>query len=260
MCHNDCPFPVSGGAPITETELTIASGNASPTATFVASPEQLPAPGVLLIHDIHGPNAFYHDLARRLAGAGFMAALPDLFARLEPAANDSREATTTRGRQLDQGQGLEDIRATLAWLQHQEQGTGKVGTIGFCMGGTFVMLTAARQPTPDASVAFYGFPKRQRTPNNPVVPSDESEVMALASPLLAFWGEKDNGVGMDNVEEYRTEVTRHRKAHDFIVYPDVGHGFLTFDPEADAYAASQDAWARTLEFLGIHLDRPHYRA
>lgn len=263
MCHDDCAFPVSGGAPIAETDLVIQTGNALPLPLFLTQPEQRPAPGtpgVLLLHDIHGPNAFYHDLARRLAGAGFMTALPDLFSRLEPATDSSRKSTMARGRQLDQPQALEDIRAALEWLRSHEEGTGKVGTIGFCMGGTLVMLAAARKPNPDASVAYYGFPKRPRSPHNSILPNDEAEIAALASPLLAFWGEEDSGVGMENVEAYRNEVTRHRKAHDFIVYPDVGHGFLTFDPTSDASSASQDSWARTLEFLGIHLDRPHYRA
>ncbi len=260
MCHNDSPiFPVSGGAPIVENDLTIDAGDGLAIPAFVVQPEQRPAPGVLLIHDIYGPGPFYRDLARRLAAAGFMTALPDLFARLQPASSDSREATMARGRQLDQTQALADIHAILSWLQHHKDGTGKLGTVGFCMGGTFVLLTAARQPTPDASVSFYGFPQRDRTDKNPVVASDETEVAALASPLLAFWGEKDTGVGMKNVDAYRDSVTRHGKAHDFIVYPDVGHGFLTFDPEADAFAASQDAWSRTVEFLGLHLDRPHYR-
>lgn len=259
MCHEDCPFPVSGGAPIVETELNIDSTDTSSVPAFVTQPEQRPAPGVLLIHDIHGPGPFYRDLARRLAAAGFMTALPDLFAELQPAANDSREAIQARGRQLDQTQALADIRATLSWLQHHKDGTGKIGTVGFCMGGTFVLLAAARQPIPDASVSFYGFPHRGRTSHNPILASDESEVNALASPLLGFWGKKDTGVGMENVDAYRDSVTRHGKAHDFIVYPDVGHGFLTFDPESDAFAASQDAWARTVEFLGLHLDRPNYR-
>ncbi|HEU0165308.1 MAG TPA: dienelactone hydrolase family protein, partial [Thermomicrobiales bacterium] len=58
---------------------------------------------------------------------------------------------------------------------------------------------------------------------------------------------------------YRAAVTEHHKAHDFIVYPDAGHGFMTFDPTAETYTAAHDSWNRTLEFLGIHLDRPHYR-
>ena len=261
MCHNDSPiFPVSGGAPVEEVDLFIEVENISSLPVFLATPERTPAPGVLLISDIYGPGEFYRDLARRLAGVGFITALPDLFFRLEPTSDEStRDEVRTRNAQLDQTQALEDIRATLTWLKHHQLGTGKLGTLGFCMGGTLVMLAAGRQPNPDASVAFYGFPKRQRTPLNPVLASDEAEVSGLESPLLAFWGDQDKGVGMDNVEAYREAVTRYHKAHDFIVYPGVGHAFLTFDPEADSYAASQDAWARTLEFLGLHLDRAHYR-
>lgn len=260
MCHDDTPvFPVRGGAPITESDITIETNNASPLPLFVAVPDATPAPGVLLIPDIHGPGEFYRDMARRLAGTGFTTALPDLFSRLPKLENPTRDENRARNGQLDQAESLEDVRAALAWLQTREDATGKLGTIGFCMGGTLVMLAAARQPLPDASVAFYGFPVQQRSERKPILPIDESEVSNLRSPLLALWGDQDRGVGMDNVEAYREAVTRHDKAHDFIIYPDAGHGFMTFDPSAETYTAAHDAWNRTLEFLGIHLGRPHYR-
>lgn len=252
MCHDTCPHPVSGGSQLQEQHHTLpVEGGSLPL--IVVLPEQTPAPAVLVMHDINGANAFYQDLTRRLAGTGYMAALPDLYFRQGALENPTREEVRERASQVVQEDALADIRTTLTWLRDHGASTGRIGTIGMCWGGSMVMLAASREPVPDASVSFYGFPVRDRTPNNPVLPIDEEEVVGIASPLLGFWGEEDSAVGMNNVAAYDYKMQQYSKPHEFLRYPDVGHGFLTFDPESEAYVASQDAWERTLDFLGQHL-------
>jgi dienelactone hydrolase len=121
------------------------------------------------------------------------------------------------------------------------------------MGGTYVMLAASRDPAPDASVAFYGFPRRERTPTNPILPSDADEVINLKSPLLAFWGTEDAGVGMDNVDQYEQQLDQFQKDHEFVRYPGIGHGFLTFEPGKPATTPSQDAWEHMLRLFAERL-------
>jgi carboxymethylenebutenolidase len=246
MCHESCPAPVSGGAGIVE-EPVETPGADRPIPGFFARPEVGPSPAVLIIHDIWGANAFYHDLARRLAGEGFAALLPDFFVRLGPLPEQTREAARARGAELSQETALADVAGALAWLQDHPATTGAVGTIGFCMGGTLVMLAAARESVPDASVAFYGFPASEPTALRPHVPLGEAN--AVQSPLLAIWGDQDHGVGMDKVEAYRAALAEADRPFEFVVYPGPGHAFLTFDAEAPWYAESQDAWQRTLRFL-----------
>jgi carboxymethylenebutenolidase len=253
MCHDTCPHPVSGGASLQEQDLTLPLDGGESLPLFLVLPERTPAPAVLVHHDINGANDFYKDLARRLAAAGYIAALPDLFFRQGPPRDDSREAIRERGAELVQTRTLGDIAASLRWLRGHGGATGKLGTIGFCMGGSLVMLAACREPTPDASVTYYGFPVRQRTPNNAILALDEDEVANVASPLLGFWGDQDRGVGMDNVAAYDDKLTKYHKPHEFVIYPGLGHGFLTFDPNALAFADSQASWERTLGFLGEHL-------
>jgi carboxymethylenebutenolidase len=253
MCHDICPHPVTGGASLQEQDLTLPLDGGESLPVFLVMPEQTPAPAVLIMHDIHGPNAFYQDLARRLAGAGFVAALPDFFFRQGPPRDDSREALRQRGAELVQSTTFDDIHAALHWLRDNGSTTGRIGTVGFCMGGSLVMLAASREPVPDASVAFYGFPVRQRTPINPILALDDDEAGSVASPLLAFWGDHDTGVGMDNVAAYDDKLKMYHKAHEFVVYPGLGHAFLTFDPNSAAFEASRDSWSRTLAFLGNHL-------
>lgn len=255
MCHESCPHPISGGDHLDGEDVAIQVGYEQ-LPVFVVAPEHTPAPAVMIVHDIYGPGAFYRDLARRLADAGYLVALPDFFFR--QAAIDGRDmaAAQARGGKVVQAKTFEDMAATLTWLNAHTASTGKVGVLGMCWGGSMVMLAASRQPRPDACVPFYGFPVRERTENNPILAVDDEEVATVDAPLLAFWGDQDRGVGMDNVAAYDDKLTAAGKSHEFVIYPGIGHGFLTFDPNADAFTPSQDAWRRTLTFLAEHLGMP----
>lgn len=246
MCHEHCPAPIRGGAGIVEERVeTPGAGRTVPG--FLARPEEGSAPAILILHDIWGSNDFYHDLARRLASEGFVALLLDLFVRLDPLSEVTREAARARGGQLDQTAALTDIAGAITWLREHPASNGQVGTIGFCMGGTLAMLAAADDPVPDASVSFYGFPGTPATPLRPRVPLGEAN--QLRSPLLAIWGDQDAGVGMDTVEAYRAALAEADRQFEVIVYPGPGHAFMTFDPGAQWYDEAQDAWSRTLAFL-----------
>lgn len=255
MCHETCSHPISGGDHLQETHTTIPVGDEQ-LPVFVVTPEQTPAPGVMIIHDIYGASEFYQDLARRLALAGYRAALPDFFFRQGPIEGRDMAAARARGAKVVQEKTFADMAATLGWLKDHEHGTGTTGVIGMCWGGSMAMIAAGGTPTPDAVIPYYGFPVRERTENNPILAIDDDEVSAVKAPMLAFWGDQDHGVGMDNVAAYDDKLTAAGKDHRFVIYPDIGHGFLTFDPEADAYEASQDAWQQTLEFLATHLGAP----
>lgn len=251
MCHQFLTAPVSGGSGLVEEEVEVPGSDRSIPAFFVR-PEGDPVPGVLIIHDVWGANPFYHDVARRLAGEGFAVLLADFFVREGALAEQTREAVMERRSRHDQTKATEDVAGALTWLRGQDSTTGKVGTVGFCMGGTLVYLAAARQPVPDASVSFYGFPVPNTTPLAPLVPIDEAA--DVRSPLLALWGDQDEGVGMDKVERYREALTANGADFEFVIYPDAGHGFLTFDPASLSFEAAKDGWARTVAFLQERLD------
>jgi carboxymethylenebutenolidase len=253
MCHDSCPKPVTGGAPVTETMTTVSREEAEIPVLLVRPDDAAPAPGIVLIHDIHGANDFYRDIARRLALAGYVVALPNLFHREGPPSGEGRQAVLARAQKAKQANQLGDLEAVATWLIGQDGCDGAFGVVGFCMGGTLTYLMAAREPRPAAGVAFYGFPAKAATANAPIRPIDETEVDALAAPLLGIWGERDTGVGMDNVEAYAAALAAAGKPLDHVVYPEVGHGFLTFDEASPGYAASRDAWERALAFLDRHL-------
>ncbi|HEV2127428.1 MAG TPA: dienelactone hydrolase family protein [Thermomicrobiales bacterium] len=254
MCHKTCPKPVTGGAPIAEAMETVSRDDAE-VPVLLAQPEGATGPmsGIVLIHDIWGANDFYHDLARRLASEGYMVALPNLFHREGPLAEETREAALARSASAKQDDHLADLDAVTRWLLEQPNSSGAFGVMGFCLGGTLTFLRAAREPIPAAGVAFYGFPARESTANAPIRPLDEPEVAAVAAPLLGLWGDQDSGVGMDNVKAYEEALDRHGKEHEFIIYPGASHAFLTFDPNAPTYETSRKAWDHALAFLAKHL-------
>lgn len=246
MCHEHLSAPVAGGAGIVEEEVE-TSGADRTIPGFLARPEAGTGPGVVVIHDVWGANPFYHDFARRLAGEGYVTLLPDLFVREGALQEQTREAVLARRSKWSQSTALEDLAGAINWLNDHPASTGRVATIGFCMGGTLVFLQAARDPLPDASIAYYGFPKPDPTSLAPHIPLDEAG--QVKSKLLAFWGDQDHGVGMDKVELYRAALDAAGVDYEAVIYPGAPHGFITFDPNSPDYEVAQDSWKRSLAFL-----------
>lgn len=181
-----------------------------------------------------------------MAGEGFVALLPDFFVRQGELPEQTRQAAVVRRERLDSDLALRDIAAALDWLRQHPASSGRVATLGFCMGGTLVLLAAGRESAPDATVAFYGFPAAGS-------PSPLNEADKLRSPVLAFWGDADTGVGMGNVEKYRDGLIATGARHEFVIYPDYPHGFLSFDPDSPTFAGSRDAWDRMVAFFRAEL-------
>lgn len=248
MCHEQLTAPVSGGEGLRQ-EFVSVPGDGQFLPSLLVYPEEGSAPGVVIVHDIWGANDFYHDVAKRLAGEGFAVLLPDFFIRQGALPEQTRDAAMARREQMDQVTALADISLSVAWLRDHPATTGQVGAVGFCMGGTLVMLAASEENGPNAVVAFYGFPAGTKGwPRRPL-----DEVASLRSPMLALWGDQDHGVGMDNVQHYRELADEAGKEVEIFVYPGLPHGFLTFDPDAPHFASARDAWSRAVTYLRDHL-------
>lgn len=249
MCHESITWPISGGAPAAAQLEYIERGDTK-LPVYVATPNgDSTRPAVVLVHDIYGAGEFYRDMAGRLAEEGYLAALPELFVRQGELANAGPGARFARMEALDRDLALEDILATIRHLRGEKGVTGPVGLIGFCMGGTFAMLSAGVVGGPDAAVSFYGFPAaRSGWPKAPI-----DDVDSLRVPLLLIVGDQDTGVGMDNMEAYEAKLDAANKDYESITYTGVGHGFMTFDPDAENYPQASDAWTAALQFLDQQL-------
>ena len=244
MCHPEVP---EGTTPpdVRTAELTIAvDGGAMPT--LVALPERARAPAVLVINDVFGRGPFYEHTARRLAQAGFVAATPEFFFREGPLPEPTREAAMARAKRLDFSRLVDDMAAAIDWFRTRPETNGAVGTIGFCMGGTIVLLLEARRSDLAASVCYYGFPADARTSARPI-----DLAAKMKGPILGHWGDQDAGVGMDNVKQLDVALDTAGVEHEFHVYPGLGHGFLKAsldDESTPGYRQACESWTRTIAF------------
>lgn len=253
MCHPEVPT----GTPIPDvrTEGTRVDVTGGSMPALLAFPERTPAPAVLVINDIFGRVSFYETLGRRLATAGYVALVPEYFFREGALPEPTREAATARRAKLDERRTIEDLRAALAWLGKRDDVRGeRIGTIGFCMGGTFVLQLAALSDRAVASVSYYGFPAATSAMSDPPAPLDLIDRMR--GPILGHWGDQDVGVGIPNVESLRAGLAAKKIDHEFHIYPGLGHGFLKAfleDERAAGYAQACESWRRTLSFYDRHL-------
>lgn len=247
MCHQS--EDVAGYSIPAEQQLEFeGSGQTIPAYAYGYKPGE-PQPTVIILHDIWGANKFYRDMGQRLAEAGFAAMLPDLFVREGPLTHNSMQAAFARSGQHSFPVALEDIRAIVDKLS---SGGREVGVIGFCMGGTLALLADARIPQLKAVVVYYGFPVNNRpSPGRPFNPIDE--VNQLHAPILGFFGQEDSNVGSDNVRAYEAAAKQAGKSFDATIYPDVGHGFMTFSSEGPTAKPSQESWGRAIQFLKEYL-------
>lgn len=249
MCHETITWPISGGAP-SAAQLEYIERDDTKLPVYVAKPEgKGRRPAVVLVHDIHGPRDFYKDMAGRLAEEGYVTVLPDLFVRQAEMDASNADARTARQMAVNKDLALEDILATVRFARDRKGAEGPVGLIGFCMGGSLAMLSAGLVGGPDAVVSFYGFPQARK--GWPKAPMDE--VGSLRAPLLLIVGDQDSSVGMDNMASYEAKLDAANKDYESITYNGVGHGFLTFDPNAAGFAQASDAWTATLQFLDQQL-------
>ncbi|TMD53523.1 MAG: dienelactone hydrolase family protein [Chloroflexi bacterium] len=256
MCHPEVPAGRSApDVERVEVEIPLI-GKQGELPALLARPRLNAGAGVLVVADVFGRSPFYEDLAGRLALAGYTALLPDFFFREGALSERTREAAFERRGRLDDARALVDLGQAIDWLKLQPNAGGPVGTVGFCMGGNFVLLLAAEREDL-ASVCYYGFPAGGPLPMK--VPAPLAVADRIHGPLLGFWGDQDTGVGMENVERLATALRARGVDFEHTVYPGLGHGFLAasgLDPGHEAYRAACESWTRTIEFYRRHLEEP----
>ena len=256
VCH---PEPPPQAAPKVDThEAVVGLSDCDEMGAFLATARgDDPRPAVMVVGDIFGARTpFYEHLAALLAHEGFDAVVPEFFFRQGPLSEQSFEAAVARKGALDERRALEDLAAAIDWLRARPGFVGqRVGTLGFCLGGSFVLdLAAARDDL--ATVCFYGFPAGPPgPPTDAAMPRPLDEVDRMTGPILGFWGDRDERVGMDNVAALASALEERGVPFDHTVYPGLGHGFLSssFEPGAPGHDQAVDAWARTIQFFRSNL-------
>jgi carboxymethylenebutenolidase len=237
---------------LTEIPLPAAGPGASPGLHGVlAVPDgEGPWPAVVVVHEAFGVTDVMRRQAERLAEAGFLALMPDLF-----SAGGARRCLVSTFRALAAGEGraFVDVESARRLLLGRADCTGRVGVIGFCMGGGFALAAASRGF--DASSVNYG-----------MLPEDLDGVLDGACPIVASYGGRDRQLA-GSAARLEAALTAHGIAHDVREHPDAGHSFLNdaetgprilrpvlraagMGPEP---ASAADAWRRIDAFLDAHL-------
>jgi carboxymethylenebutenolidase len=200
-------------------------------------------PSVVVVMHVWGVDTSIRDCVRRFAKAGFAAIAPDLYARFDaPSGDGSTDSATFRAfaKRLDRQKYVGDIRAGAAWLKTKLPST-KTGVLGFCMGGHLAYVAAI-----DASDSFVAV--------CPFYGSVEGiDPAALRTGVCGSYGARDTSIPAGDVRAFAAAL---RVPNDIRIYDDAGHAF--FDDQRASYVASaaEDAWQRTLAFLGKYAGEP----
>ena len=228
-----------------------AAGGSAALSGYLAQPTSAgPWPGVVVIHEVFGLDEAVLRHAERIAAMGLLALAPDLY-----SDGGARRCLVSTMRQVAAGQGraYADIEAARQWLLQQPECTGRVGVIGFCMGGGFALMVAGRGF--DAAAPNYG-----------MLPKDLDGAMAGACPVVASYGGRDGGL-KGAAAKLDASLTQAGVLHDVKEYPDAGHSFLNDAPNGPRLlrpllrvmnvgpepASAADAWARIEAFLSEQL-------
>jgi carboxymethylenebutenolidase len=220
------------------TNIRLTSTDGHEFDAYRANPSGPPRGAVVVIQEIFGVNSHIRSICDRLAAAGYVAIAPALFDRSEPGFESgySPEEVEKARRFVanpDWDAFLRDTDAARAAVAD----FGRVGIVGFCLGGSIAFVAGTRLDGFSAAVAFYG-----------------GRIDAFADekpkcPTQLHFGAEDQGIPMSNVESVR----KRRADCDVFVYEGAGHGFncdqrSSFQPEA-----AKTAWDRTMKFFSEHL-------
>jgi carboxymethylenebutenolidase len=232
-------------------DLYIPASAGSHQSAYLAVPPvgDGPFPGVVVLQDAFGVGENIKDHAERLAAAGYLAVAP----RIYTARGGGPKCVAATLKAMNSGEGpvFDDIEAARSWLAGRDDCTGRVGVIGFCQGGTFALLSAARHDYAAAA------------PNYGMVPEDAETDLAGICPVVASFGARDSML-RGHPERLEAALTGFGVDHDVRTYPDAGHSFFEHFPANGLLVrftglgfhrpSAEDAWRRILSFFATHLE------
>ena len=196
-------------------------------------------PGVLVVHENRGLNPYIEDVARRLAVENFLAFAPDALTPLGGYPGDEDKAVALFA-QLDPKKRIEDFVAGAEYLKSRPECNGKIGAVGFCVGGGVVNTLAVRLPDLRAAVPFYG------------AQPDAADVAKIKAPLLIHYAALDDRINA-GWPAFEAALKANGVKYQMYMYPGTNHGFHNDTTPRYDEAAAKLAWQRTIDFFNKNL-------
>ncbi len=226
----------------TEETITFKSGTESVSA-FLAKPDGPgPFPGVIVLHEWWGLDAWIKDQARALAKEGYAALALDLY-RGKVTASQEEAHQLMMGTPMDRQ--TRDMKAAFAFLAARKDVVkSKIASVGWCMGGRNSFTLAIEEPTLAAAVVYYGAP-----------PTEPASIAKIKAPMLGNFGGDDEGPSPAQAKEFEAAAKKAGKVVDLKIYAGAPHAFANPNNPWKGYRkdAANDAWMRTTAFLRQYL-------
>lgn len=216
---------------------------------YQASPVGENGPGLIVIHEMFGLTAEMRRLCDFFAGHGYIALCPNLFWRQgatsadQNSLNDVWDLAGRYYKNFDIEAGIRDLLATLAYARLLPGCGGKVGAVGYGLGGRLAFLMASRSDI-DCAVGYYGTG----------IETSLDEIYDIRQPLLLHFGEQDKLIPAPTLKKIQRSIARN-KVIEADSYPAADHGFARLDGEKYNKEATARAEQRTLSFLSAHLQK-----
>lgn len=228
------------------TDITLAASDGGRFAAYLALPARLPAPALVVLPEVFNANPHIRSVADGYAADGFIALAPDVFWRQEagcylPYTDEGRSKARALWAELDTDQYARDLGDIVAALRARPDCSGKVGVMGFCLGGKFAYLASTRLPV-DAAASYYGVQIDQHL----------GEAGQRRCPLLLHFASDDPHVPPATVAAIAARLGGEPGVA-LHVYPGTEHGFNRRGYPPYDEAAAAEARRRTLALLHRHL-------
>lgn len=228
---------------MTSSTVRLTSRDGGSFAAYLSVPTHPNGGAVVVLQEIFGINANMRSVSDDLADKGFIAIAPDLFWRqeagveLNPGDEGDRERATALMKGMDQGLAVQDALVAAAYVRGLDGSNGKVGAVGYCLGGRLAYLLAMKAGI-DAAVSYYGV----------AIQASLDKMGTVRVPLLLHIAEQDHLCPPDAQDAIKTAAA-HGSGIEILSYSDVGHAFARRNSAALVSDAADRADAATLDLL-----------
>ena len=222
------------------TQMTTYQSESRQLEGYLARPEgEGPFPAIVVIHEAYGLNENIKDISRRFADQGYIALAVDLFAGRNRAVCMVRVMSSLLLNSLH-NRSIHDLKAALTFLSEQPGvDNARLGAVGYCMGGSFVIAWACTDDRLKAIAPYYA--------GNP----RPLEAVERLCPVVGSYPDKDFTTKQG--QKLDVELERYQVPHDIKIYPGAKHSFFNDTSRSYNEAAAQNSWERVLAFFGEHL-------